>query len=227
MNEAITLTLITCKRFNYFQKTLNSFAENCLNLDLISNIICIDDNSDIEDIKKMEELIKKLFPSIPILMAHKYLNNGQSYSMNFLWKVIDTRFIFHLEDDWEFKKSGHFISEGISILNKYPDIKQLCLVEGAEHSEEISIDNSEKYTVLDWKKDNHWWPNFSFRPGVYDVKTIKEEIGFFESGKSVEEIYAHKYAKKYKSAYMKKGYEYCHHIGDQSAFPLNNSHHGA
>lgn len=65
MNEAITLTLITCKRFNYFQKTLNSFVENCLNLNLISNIICIDDNSEIEDIKKWKNLLKSYFHLYP------------------------------------------------------------------------------------------------------------------------------------------------------------------
>jgi hypothetical protein len=224
----ITLSLITCKRFDYFEKTLRSFAKNCLDINLISQIICIDDNSSQDDVNKMEELIKNLFPSTPLLMAHKYLNNGQCYSMNFLWRAINTKFAFHLEDDWEFIRSGNFISNGLKILEKYQDIKQALLVEGAEQSEEISIDNEEKYTVLDYKKDNHWWPNLSFRPGVYDIETMKNEIGLFESGNTaVEKQYADRYAEKYKTAYMKNGYTYCIDIGKQSAFPLNGCNHGS
>jgi hypothetical protein len=221
-----TLTLITCKRIDYFEKTLRSFVENCQDLHLISEIICIDDNSDFSEVEKIKELITKLLPNRPLLLAHKYLNKGQRYSMNFLWKNINTKYAFHLEDDWNFIRSGNFISDGLKILDKYQDIKQFLLVSGAENSKQITIDNNEMYTVLDWRADGHWWPNFSFRPGLYDIETMKKEIGFFEeSNDSVEIAYAHKYAEKYKTAYMKIGHEYCTHLGEISSFNLNNTSH--
>lgn len=224
--ENITLSLITCKRFDYFEITFRSFVKNCLDLDLISEIICIDDNSEFSDIQKMRDLITELLPNRPLLMCHKHLNKGQKYSMNFLWRNILTKYCFHLEDDWNFIRSGNFIRDGFEILEKYPDIKQSLLVEGVENSEQIILNSNQIYTILDWKKDNHWWPNFSFRPGLYDIDSIRKEVGFFDnSHDTVERAYAHKYAEKYKTAYTKSGYQYCVHIGEVSSFPLNNSNH--
>ena len=51
----VTLTMTTCKRYDLFEKTINSIL-NCFDLEQIDFWICVDDNSSEEDRNKMKEL---------------------------------------------------------------------------------------------------------------------------------------------------------------------------
>ena len=52
----VTITMTTCKRFNLFTQTVSSFINCCLDIELVSRWICVDDNSTEEDRKEMKEL---------------------------------------------------------------------------------------------------------------------------------------------------------------------------
>ena len=51
----ITLSITTCKRFDLFEKTMNSLLQ-CLDIEMIDNWLCVDDNSSEDDKRKMKEL---------------------------------------------------------------------------------------------------------------------------------------------------------------------------
>ena len=50
----ITLSITTCKRFDLFEKTMNSFLHCCKDLHLINRWLCVDDNSSDQDRLKMK-----------------------------------------------------------------------------------------------------------------------------------------------------------------------------
>src|SRR5581483_3240428 len=55
-NKTIIFTITTCKRFDLFTSTMNSFLNCCLDLNLIDEWICIDDNSNETDRESMKKL---------------------------------------------------------------------------------------------------------------------------------------------------------------------------
>ena len=59
-NNKLTFTITTCKRFDLFEKTINSFLNCCLDIDLIDEFIGVDDNSSKQDRKQMKKLYFQL-----------------------------------------------------------------------------------------------------------------------------------------------------------------------
>ena len=47
--KKIMFSITTCKRFDLFEKTINSFLNCCNDIDTIDYWLCVDDNSSIED----------------------------------------------------------------------------------------------------------------------------------------------------------------------------------
>ena len=106
--QTITFTITTCKRYDLFEKTINSFLNCCMDLHMIDRWFCIDDNSSEEDREKM----KKNYPFFEFYFKGKQ-DKGHSRSMNIIKKNVKTPYIFHMEDDWKFFKKrnyylGHF-----------------------------------------------------------------------------------------------------------------------
>jgi hypothetical protein len=89
----VTLTITTCKRFDLFEKTMNSII-NCVDIDEIDFWFCVDDNSSDEDRQKMKDLypffefyFKDKIYNINVLkesmeqLEMKNLSNGYSASV--------------------------------------------------------------------------------------------------------------------------------------------------
>ena len=71
----ITCTMTMGRRLDMFLRTMKSFMENCLDLDLIERWIVNDDRSDTKDL----EFIKKKFPFLEIIKADR---PGQASALN-------------------------------------------------------------------------------------------------------------------------------------------------
>lgn len=65
------------------------------------------------------------------------------------------------------------------------------------------------------------WPHFSLRPGIHDVKKLSNISTFSAETNSFELEFSVRYAKLYKSFFHIN--EICTHIGDESAYTLNQS----
>ena len=125
----IGLTITTSKRLSLFKKTIESFALNCLDLELFDIIIHYDDSSSNEDRNEMSFILKKLFPNKIIISRNfneeSFVTKKRHANIMKMWKddikLSNLSYVFHLEDDWFFEK--HFkLVDGIKILKSRDDI---------------------------------------------------------------------------------------------------------
>ena len=64
----LTFTITTCRRRELFERTMDSFLENCLDHHLISRWICVD------DLKKMRPQFRSYFQNIIDMMLNQKEN---------------------------------------------------------------------------------------------------------------------------------------------------------
>lgn len=219
----ITFTITSCKRFDLFEKTMNSFINCCIDLDRIDYWLCVDDNSSPEDKKSMQEK----YPFFTFYWKNPS-EKGHPQSMNIIRDSVKTPYIFHMEDDWKFFHRRNYISDCMEVLSADPSIGQ-CLI-NKNYAETIGDESIvgglravtkrgikffiHEYTPDQTSKDAFtskynnnrncaYWPHFSFRPSLLkrDVLIVlgpyNEEISHFEME------YSHKYANKgYKSCFL-------------------------
>jgi hypothetical protein len=237
LNEPITLTMLSCKRYSFFEKTFNSFFDNCQDLDLIKNIIIVDDNSSIEDRVKMQQLLLQI--PLPNLIICKNQFKGQAISLNILGMLTPTKYTFHIEDDFAFIQNGSFIRDGLEIIQKHPFVKRVC-VDAPSSGKNIDkldedildLSSKEQYFIHTNKNLGKEWPSFTFRQSLID-NTVFQEVGFFSGSPrfshepnavpTTETDYAVRYCEKgYKTAFLMK--KYCQEISPNSisSFYLNN-----
>ena len=103
----ITLVITTCKRYNQFNQLITSLFDNCVDMNIINEVIIIDDNSNILDKKNMLQIINTKFNQSTYKRLLETNIKGQYNSISFLLKDIVTRndVVMLLEDDWIFRKS--------------------------------------------------------------------------------------------------------------------------
>ena len=227
----VTLTITTCKRFDLFEKTINSLI-NCVDINEIDFWFCVDDNSSDEDRQKMKEL----YPFFEFYFKD-ITEKGHPQSMNIIRNYVKTPYIFHLEDDWKFFVKRNYIKDAIDIIESNKSIGQ-CLFNKnyAEIESDIDIKGGIYHTTnsglryfiheycrtqedtINWKnkygncKSSFYWPHWSLRPSVSrtyifnDIGEFNEQISHFEMD------YAYKYANK---GYISAFFEgiYCLHTG--------------
>ena len=120
--KEITITMTTCKRTDLFKRTVNSFLECCLDLHLVKEWIIVDDNSSKED---RNEMIK-LYPFITFILKEEK-DKGHVKSMNIIRNTVKTKYLFHLEDDWEFLYKDIYLTKCLDIIKIKPQYGQ-CLI---------------------------------------------------------------------------------------------------
>lgn len=228
----VTFTITTCKRFDLFEKTMNSFLQCCLDLHKIDYWLCVDDNSSEEDRKKMQEL----YPFFTFYFK-TLQEKGHPRSMNILREQVQTEYIFHIEDDWKFFHPRMYVSDCMDVLSSDPRIKQ-CLInknysEIAKDSDIIggfmkSTKQGTRHFVHEYAPDYEsrvkffgkygqvkncaYWPHYSFRPSLFyrEIWTLlgpfNEKISHFEMD------YSNRYVQnKFVSAFLDGVYSI--HIG--------------
>ena len=111
--EPYTVAITSCGRFDLLERTLSSllpFLEGPL-----ERIIIVEDSG-----SKQVEIVAEKFsdPRMPIETIVNEIPLGQVGSIDRLYSQINTEWIFHCEDDWEFI-SGGFISDSFKIMNEF------------------------------------------------------------------------------------------------------------
>jgi hypothetical protein len=121
--EYITFVLTSCGRVDLLEKTVDSFLE--WNDYPIYRYIIIDDSADndvFEDIKKLNEI--KWKNKFELFFNEEKI--GQTKSIDKIYNTINTKYIFHCEDDWLFYNKG-FIKDSIDILDTDDNIFQVWI----------------------------------------------------------------------------------------------------
>jgi hypothetical protein len=197
----VTLTMTTCKRYDLFEKTVNSLLRNVKDLYMIERFICIDDNSSHEDRNKM----LKNYPFFEF-MFKKNDQKGHVFSMNAIKKKLtdEDKYILHLEDDWVFLTRRNYIGKSIRVLVNNPGIGQVLFNRNyAETLEDYNIQGGQKiinnkFTIHEFRlpgkypRSCEYWPHFSFRPSIIK-KEVLDRVGTFNNVQHFEMDYAKRY----------------------------------
>ncbi len=124
-NKSIIFTITTCKRYDLFEKTMNSFI-NCTpdsDLRLIKKWLCVDDNSSVEDREKME-INYPFFTFVWKSVEEK----GHIPSMNIIRNYVlesGCTHTLHMEDDWQSVVYFDSLSRALEIMENDNSIKQV------------------------------------------------------------------------------------------------------
>jgi GR25 family glycosyltransferase involved in LPS biosynthesis len=231
----VTLTITTCKRFVLFEQTINSFLACCTDLDKIDKWIVVDDNSSEEDRNKMKEL----YPFFQFYFKTKD-EKGHAKSMNIIHEMVDTPYVFHMEDDWKFFCKTNYISKCLDVLSTSQNIGQ-CIVNRnyMETSKDLGVicgglenitEYGTRYYIHEYCPDDKsydefmkkymtatgcvncaYWPYFSFRPSLLKTEVLKKLGKFNTNSDHFEMEYSNKFKNNYVSAFMES--MYCIHTG--------------
>jgi hypothetical protein len=124
--RGVIFTITTCKRYDLFEKTINSFI-NCVthngDLDLITEWLCVDDNSSQEDRIKMVTN----YPFFEYVFKGPEAK-GHIPSMNIIRDYVlakGYKYTIHFEDDWQSVCPIPTIQRSIDIMKADPEIKQV------------------------------------------------------------------------------------------------------
>lgn len=233
------LTITTCKRLDLFNQTVNSILNNWQDFNLIDYFLVVDDNSSQEDRRKM----KDLYPFFNFYMKTPE-EKGHRESMNIIWNKLNElkpTYWIQMEDDWLFFQKNNYVTNGISLLNKYEsmNIKQIVfnknyglMYSDLERVGGINLDNE---LILHEKKEGlvgkncGYWPHYSLQPSIIKTSVILELGNYDSANKFFERDYADKYFEKgYKTAFFPSIYSL--HIGKQhwetdgkNAYALNDT----
>jgi GR25 family glycosyltransferase involved in LPS biosynthesis len=214
----VFLSMTTCKRVDLFQKTVNSIINQWNDVERIDYWFCVDDNSSVEDKKFM----KNNYPFFDYYFKN-LSEKGHRYSMNIIWNKLNylkPKYWIHLEDDFVFYDKMNYIEKSIEGLNMLKDknVKQILFNKGYGETvndyrvKGYTICDNDNYCLHDYipNKDfnypnNHYWPHYSFRPSLIEVKTILELGNYDSSNQFFEMDYANKWQNaNYKSAFFNK-----------------------
>ena len=216
MHHDVILTMTSCKRFDLFQKTVNSFINNCSDVNKITYFFCVDDNSSDEDREKM----MKMYPFFDFYFKNPS-EKGHRQSMNIIWNKLNElkpRFYLHLEDDWLFINKCNYISDSVYFLERYESDGIHQILFNKNYAEVINdfnlvggklVDeyNNIKLHIKD-EPNLHgsncaYWPHFSFRPSVIRTSAVLTLGNFNSPNTFFERDYADKYFDSgYTSAYF-------------------------
>lgn len=243
----VIFSMTTCKRYELFEKTINSFLNCCDDYNLIGTWLCVDDNSSEEDREKM----KSKYPFFTFIFKTPE-QKGHYISMNMIREfVIDNnaQYLLHMEDDFHFVHKKNYITKSINVFNDDEEIGQVLFNKNYAEVElfkrpipggydkvtktgmtytlhEHFYSHEEKYNECLKKYPNQgtsvYWPHFSFRPSIVKVDVYKT-VGLFSNTPHFEMAYSKEYKDYgFKSAFLDMFS--CIHIGKKTWETGENSY---
>lgn len=159
----VTVVVTSCNRFDLLDQTLESFFK--YNRFPIFHTIIVEDGAE----HSIDLESKYRDKNIEWISTGKRV--GQIAAIDYAYSRVNTPYIFHMEDDWEFFRSG-FISKSMEVLVKHPKCLQVYLRahdDTNNHPIEPTV-YCEKDVL--WQKmaeqyiNNLEWNGFSFNPGL-------------------------------------------------------------
>lgn len=179
MSDKVTVVITSCNRPNELKKSLHSFFK--YNTYPIQKIIIIDDSGKKQCI---DDSIEEIPTDTERLIIYNDKNIGQIKSIDKAYSHVDTEYIFHCEDDWEFYDHG-FIEKSMNILKIDNKIFTVWLREyrnskvvrnGHPVSPEIQR-NIYKYMGV-FRERTNIWCGFTFNPGLRRLRDCVLEMPY-------------------------------------------------
>ena len=121
--KEVTFCLTSCGRMDLLQQTVDSFIK--FNEYPIKEWIIIEDSCKPEIWEELKTINENKWNSRFKLIFNE-VNLGMFGSIDKLYKNVNTEYIFHSEDDWEFYRGG-FIEDSIKVLETQPKVLQVWI----------------------------------------------------------------------------------------------------
>ncbi|AMO54709.1 hypothetical protein GZ77_24100 [Endozoicomonas montiporae] len=165
-DSEVTVVITSCGRFDLLKNTLDSFFK--FNTYPIKKIIITEDSGDDAIHSAIPEQYKQYFT---VIVNKPKL--GQIRSIDKAYSLVDTSYIFHCEDDWDFYRTG-FIEDSLSVLKSDSQAYQVWLRSFYHDVQRdypfhslgdkfTTKENTVYYRLLSSKEK---WQGFSFNPGL-------------------------------------------------------------
>jgi hypothetical protein len=162
-SKKVTVCLTSCNRFDLLQSTLDSFFN--LNSYPIEKFIITEDSTKID---MQKNILNKYGNKIELIFNP--INLGPYKSIDVMYNKVNTEYIFHCEDDWEFSNNSNFIKESMDILDERKDVHQIWIIDENNHPyaiENVVLQTSTgiKYKMISADHGGGWC-GFSGNPGL-------------------------------------------------------------
>lgn len=157
----VTAVLTSCNRHDLLNDTLQSFFKFCSYP--IRQMIVVEDGSTIPG-----ALIDS-FKSRRIVWLSTGRRVGQIAAIDYAYSRVRTPYIFHMEDDWEFYRSG-FIERSMTLLRAEQNCLQVWIRSTSDTNDHPLEPRIYTKNGVSWQKlafnHNRRWHGFSFNPGL-------------------------------------------------------------
>jgi hypothetical protein len=172
--DEVTIVITSCNRPAELTITLNSFFK--FNTYPIKKIIIVEDSG----IKGcIDEAIKEIPNNIEKQIIYNDTNLGQCKNIDKAYNLVDTEYLFHCEDDWEFINFS-FIEESLKILKQdtkiflvNPSTHNNCFTSLHGHPIQPTIyNNSYQLMGILTERANTWY-GFTFNPSLRRTSDAK------------------------------------------------------
>jgi len=196
------LIVTSCNRFDLLDKTLLSFFRYA---DVKPQRVIISEDSGID----IPDRIIQLLPQESIILNNQ--KRGQIASIDLCLSFVEQDYFFHLEDDWEFYRTG-FIEESFNVLKNRDIINHWLRERNDTNGHPVKND----CLILNHKRT---WHGFTFNPTLKRMKDYRILKSYSNFGSNIWRAWENEIAigKYYKDRGMyatiaKQGY--VKHIGE-------------
>ena len=170
LDDDVTMVVTCCNRPDLFKNTLDSFMKH--NTYPIKKVIVIEDSGKIG----INDFCKVNYPNVNFEMIYNENNIGQVESIDKAYSCVNTKWIFHCEEDWCFTRKG-FIEESFRIFNQEgPKMFTVWLRPYNELRHPILKASDKDYNYMHreysyvFKEITHSWCGYTFNPGLRRTK---------------------------------------------------------
>ena len=163
-----TIVVTSCGRFDLLRQTLGSLFAH---LDRpAKRVLVIEDSGD----ESVRAALADLDPPIEVIVNNPQL--GQMKSLDKVYALVDTPYVFHCEDDWEFFRDG-FLAESFALLKARQDVSMVALRPRSELNPLVRDMPVERlgeieYFTLDPSLHPEYF-SYSFNPGLRRLADLR------------------------------------------------------
>ncbi len=163
MHHNVTVVLTSCGRLDLLERTIKSLP--LFFWHRLPYKILVDDSGDQEVHKELTKQKESGYLVGWDLILHDK-NLGQGHAIDHAYEKVDTEFIFHMEDDWEFIEY-EFIRRGLIILDENKDLVQVTIRRSTtphKWHEKSYNEGDLEYNIL--ISGYNGWPGYSYNPSI-------------------------------------------------------------
>lgn len=216
MDKNVTVVITSSNRHDLLERTLDSFLAHNTYSGVKRFLVWEDSYFYPRFIDENEK-----YAGIEISVLHTRPRLGQLLGIDVAYKYVDTEYIFHCEDDWEFYSQG-FIETSFPILESSPSILQVHLRKIDQlfpmGTLDYTTDPSNKFAIIHEGRTEHGvWHGFSFNPGLRRLSDYKR-LGSYS-----QQLLTPRYAGQHFESYIGSLY---HERGYTTAISLFNNGQG-